>query len=76
MAGRTGVSADSPQRCVEQEFHSQDGVVVSLMWPSVETELVFQSCYTPTAARGTAILVRGRELVEINDRPAAEVYLE
>ena len=63
-------------RNASQDFHSRDGVVVSLMWPSVQTELVFRSCYTPTAARGKATLVRGRELLEVDHRPAAEVYLD
>ena len=50
-----------------------DGVAVTLLWPTVPTELVFSSCYAPTAARGVVTKADGREAVEIDGRPAAEV---
>ena len=53
-----------------------DGVAVAMLWPSVETAMVFSSCYTPTAARGTITKCERREVVEIDGKPAADVYVE
>ena len=55
---------------------SQNAIAVTLLWPTVPTELVFSSCYTPTAARGIVTRAEGREAVEIDGRRAADVYVE
>ena len=55
---------------------SADAVAVTLLWPTVPTQLVFSSAYAPTAARGVVTRAEGREAVEINGRPAAEVYIQ
>lgn len=56
----------------------KNGIVVTLLWPSVKTSMVFSSAYTPTAATGvvTRVSGAGRTLHEIDGRPAAEVYSE
>ena len=59
-------------------FHSgvlQRGVVVSLLWPSVPTSVLFSSAYNPMETNiGTVTKVNGRILQEIDGQPAAEVY--
>jgi len=52
----------------------QNAVVVSVLFPSVETGFAFHSGYSPTNTRGTATRVEGRILYEIDGQPAAKVY--
>ncbi len=53
-----------------------DGVVVSVLYPSVETSFAFHSGYSPTGTRGLVTRADGRVLHEIDGRPAAQVYNE
>ena len=46
-----------------------------MLWPSVQTAMVFSSCYTPTAARGTITKCERREVIEIDGKAAADVYV-
>ena len=55
---------------------AKDGVAVTVMWPSVRTQLVTSSCFEPTAARGVATRADGRTLWEVDGIPAAEWYAQ
>ena len=52
----------------------RDGVVVSVLFPSGDVTSVYQSGYAPTGAQGIVTAVSGRRVMEIDGRPAAEVY--
>jgi len=66
------------------ESDSGEGVVLTLMWPSVETRMVFSSCYSHNRAEdpstgedrlvGTITKAEGRVIHEIDGKPAADVY--
>ncbi len=51
-----------------------DAVVVVAMFPSVPVSHAFHSGYVPTRHTGTVTRANGRLLMEIDGRPAAEVY--
>ena len=55
---------------------AESGVVVSVLFPSRPISLAYQSGYSPTAAIGTVTKAKGRNIVEIEGRPAMEVYEE
>ena len=55
--------------------HSE-GMVVSVLFPSVPVASVYQSGYAPTGSNGTVTRVEGRRLYEIDGRAAAEVLNE
>ena len=52
----------------------QQGVVVSTLFPSTEVSFAYLNGYAPTAHHGTVTKVDGRKLIEIDGRPALEVY--
>ena len=58
------------------ELSASDGVVITLMWPSVKTKLVMSSAFGPTAARGVVTRAEGRVIHEIDGKRAAHVYAE
>jgi hypothetical protein len=51
-----------------------DGVVVSVLFPSVPITSAYQSGYAPTGESGVVTRVAGRRVFEIDGRPAAEIY--
>ena len=53
----------------------RNGLVVSVLFPSVPTRTTFQSGYSPSRHSAVATRVEGRRLVTLDHRPAAEVYL-
>jgi len=53
-----------------------DGVVVTAMYPSRPVRYAFDNSYTPTPHEGVVTKASGRTVLEINHRPAAEVYNE
>lgn len=53
---------------------SADGVVVSVLFTSTPVSSVYASGYAPTNRRGIVTAAHGRRLLEIDGRPAAEVY--
>ncbi|MBY6201030.1 FIST C-terminal domain-containing protein [Maritalea mobilis] len=55
---------------------AQDAVVISVMFPSVPVACSFENGYAPTDKHGTVTRAHGRCLIEIDRRPAADVYLE
>lgn len=55
---------------------TDDGLVVSVLFPSVPFGFSFESGYAPTPHRGLVTKAEGRRLISIDGRPAAEVYAE
>ncbi|MBT4329187.1 MAG: hypothetical protein HOD58_04585 [Gammaproteobacteria bacterium] len=53
-----------------------DAVVVSVLFPSTQISYAFHSGYDPTDTTGIVTRCEGRTLMEIDGRPAAEVYNE
>jgi len=74
LDGKWWVMVSSPGDGSISHVGGADGVAVTMMWPSVQTEMVFSSCYTPTAARGTITKCERREVIEIDGLRAADVY--
>ncbi len=52
----------------------QEGVVVSVLFPSGEVSFAYHSGYAPTDTSGTITKAEGRRLIEIDGEPAASVY--
>ncbi len=55
---------------------SGSAVVVSVLFPSTPIGCAFESGYAPTERRGAVTASDGRRLLQIDHRPAAEVYAE
>ena len=53
-----------------------DAVAVTVLFPSTPVSTAFQSGYAPTGKHGVVTKADGRRLIEIDGRPAAEVYGE
>ncbi len=60
----------------DTENAGQDAVVVSVMFPSVSVSYAYQNGYAPSDSSGTVTRVEGRRLIEIDHRPAQDVYAE
>jgi len=75
-----GSTADNQVKGDWQQFANgqlhTDSVVVTAMYPSVNTHLAFHSGYSPTELTGVVTRAEGRVLHEINGRSAAQVYNE
>ncbi|WP_147113981.1 FIST signal transduction protein [Tateyamaria sp. syn59] len=54
-------------------FHAQ-GVVVSVLFPSTKLHFAYHNGYEPSANQGQVTRSEGRKLIEIDGKPAAEVY--
>jgi hypothetical protein len=59
-----------------QDGCMQQGIAITLFYPSCQVATTFHSTYMPAGPRGRVTRVEGRELLEIDHRPAAEVYNE
>ncbi len=55
---------------------SDAGVVVSVLFPSTKVSFAYQNGYVPTPTTGVVTKVDGRRVLEIDNRPAAQVYAE
>lgn len=55
---------------------TNDGVIVSVLFPSKPISFAYQSGYAPTPLTGTVTKADGRLLQQIDGRPAAEVYAD
>ena len=53
-----------------------DGLVVTVMFPSTSISDAYHNGYTPTDASGVVTKASGRQLLELDGRPAMEVYEE
>lgn len=51
-----------------------EGVVVSVLFPSVPVSLAYQNGYSPTKRRGVITRSEGRTILEIDGQPALDVY--
>ena len=54
----------------------RNGITITAMYPSKRIHYAFDNSYTPTAQQGIITSVSGRDVHEINHRPAAEIYNE
>ncbi|MEM6307714.1 MAG: FIST C-terminal domain-containing protein, partial [Pseudomonadota bacterium] len=54
--------------------HSQSGVVVSVLFPSEPVSFAYQNGYAPTEKSGVITKTDGRQVLEIDDQPAMQVY--
>lgn len=63
-------------RLFDAEREAGEAVVVSVLFPSRPVSTAYQSGYAPTARSGVATRVQGRTVLEIDGRPAAEVYAD
>ena len=52
------------------------GIALALFYPSCRVATQFHSTYMPAGPRGVVTRAEGRELLEIDHRPAAEAYNE
>ncbi|MCG7496332.1 FIST C-terminal domain-containing protein [Vibrio sp. Of7-15] len=59
---------------ITQRGSCKNGVSISVYYPSCQISYSFHSGYISTGKRGVATKVDGRELIEINGQPAAQVY--
>lgn len=55
------------------DLHSA-GLVVSVLFCSTPIQFAYQNGYAPTGDSGTVTKAQGRKLIEIDGRPAADVY--
>lgn len=73
-----GSSADNAVAGQWQQFTNQtiaqNGVVVTVMYPSTKVHVAFHSGYSPTQTKGIVTRSSGRTLYEIDHQPAAQVY--
>ncbi len=56
------------------QARSDDGVVVSVLFPSTGVSFAYQNGYSPTASRGVVTRASGRTIHEIDGQPALSVY--
>ncbi|MEM1078149.1 MAG: FIST N-terminal domain-containing protein [Pseudomonadota bacterium] len=52
------------------------GIVVTVMFPSRPVSFAYHNGYSPTEKSGTVTRIEGRRVLEIDHRPAFEVYRE
>ncbi len=51
-----------------------NGVIVSVLFPSTPISFAYHNGYAPTSHTGTVTKADGRVLIEVDNRPAADVY--
>lgn len=73
-SGDNSVSGNWSQIANGEQWN--DAVVVSVLFPSTQIAYAFHSGYDPTTTTGVVTRCEGRTLMEIDGRPAAEVYNE
>lgn len=56
------------------EQSGDQAVAVSVLFPSTDVSFAYLNGYAPTAHQGVVTKVEGRKLIEIDHRPAMEVY--
>jgi hypothetical protein len=56
------------------ELETDDGVVVSVLFPSRRISFAYQNGYSPTACSGVVTRASGRTIHEIDGAPALDVY--
>lgn len=60
--------------CYDRTTACGDGLVVSALFPSRPISWAYQSGYAPSGRLGVATRVEGRRVIEIDGRPAFDVY--
>lgn len=61
---------------ISNGMHWSDAVVITVLFPSTQISYAFHSGYDPSETTGVVTRCEGRTLLEIDGRPAAEVYNE
>lgn len=61
-------------RLLTRDTVFSDGVVISVLFPTLRTSYSFQSGYAPVPPGGTVTSATGRVVHSIDGRPAAEIY--
>ncbi|HDZ8870502.1 TPA: FIST C-terminal domain-containing protein, partial [Aeromonas dhakensis] len=56
------------------EGSTREGVVLAVLYPDCQLAFQFHSGYVPTEQRGIITALAGREILTIDDEPAATVY--
>ncbi len=73
-----GSSADNQVEGHWKQFtarqHFTNGLVITVLYPSVNTYFAFHSGYEPTTKQGKVTEAVGRVLISIDGKPAAHVY--
>ncbi|MEC6906797.1 FIST N-terminal domain-containing protein [Photobacterium piscicola] len=57
-----------------QEQQTQQGIGITVFYPNCEISFSFHSGYAATEYSAIATKVRGREVIELDNQPAADVY--
>ncbi|MEO1732410.1 MAG: FIST N-terminal domain-containing protein [Pseudomonadota bacterium] len=77
------IGGSAADNTVSGDWYVSDGqatgshaVVVSVLFPSTDVSFAYLNGYAPTDQMGTVTKVAGRKLLEIDDRPAMDVYDE
>ncbi|SIN85882.1 FIST signal transduction protein [Salinivibrio sp. ES.052] len=65
-----------PWAIFDNHTTAQSGIAISVFYPTARVSYSFHSGYAATKKRATVTDVRGRTLVSLNHRPAADVYRE
>ncbi len=60
----------------DKEHTFTDGILVTMLFPSTGISFAYQNGYAPTENSGVVTKTDGRQLLEIDSRPATEVYAE
>lgn len=58
----------------DQAQQHSEGVVVSVLFPSTDTAISFQSGYAPTDRSAVVTRAKGRRIYELDGMPAVDVY--
>lgn len=56
--------------------HAKTGVTISVLFPSTEIAVGYQNGYVPTDKSGVITKAKARQIIEIDHRPAMDVYEE
>ncbi|MEO1549346.1 MAG: FIST N-terminal domain-containing protein [Pseudomonadota bacterium] len=60
----------------DQGVQTSEGVSVAVLFPSGQVSFAYKNGYTPAGPKGRVTRSLGREVLEIDGRPATEVYHE
>ncbi|WP_146348422.1 FIST signal transduction protein [Phaeobacter marinintestinus] len=58
----------------DRDSCAENGVAVSVLFPSGDVSFAYHNGYAPTLHSGQVTKANGRRLIEIDNRPAADVY--
>ncbi len=59
-----------------KQTYTRSGIAISVLYPTAQVSYSFHSGYTNTEFKAIATKIEGRKLLELDGRPAANVYAE